>query len=87
LETTNGNLPSPADDHAGRNWRTTMKTIQKISIADCDRGTDDDGNFTDDGFQYVVCEDNDIDLAIEYCDTLEEAERVLIESDSKRVPQ
>lgn len=58
-----------------------MMTIQKIRMADCDRGTDYNGNYTDDGYQYVVCEDNDINRAVEYCDTMEEAERVLSEYD------
>jgi len=50
-----------------------MMTIEKIRIADCDRGTDDNGRFTDSGFQFVVCYDNDISTAIAWCDTLEEA--------------
>ena len=37
-----------------------MMTIEKVRLADCDRDTDGNGNFADDGYQYVVCEDNDI---------------------------
>ena len=37
-----------------------MITIQKIDIADCDRSTDDQGNYTSRAYNFVVCEDNDI---------------------------
>lgn len=46
-----------------------MKTIQKVSIADCDGG----------GWQYVVCENNNINDDAVWCDTIEEAEDLLTE--------
>ena len=57
-----------------------MLTIVKSRQADCDRGTDDDGNFTDDPYVYCVCEDWDENQAYEWFSTLEEAEKGLKET-------
>lgn len=54
-----------------------MKTIVKVEIADCDRSTDDDGNFTSPAFNYVVCEDFDISANFETFETREEAEKYI----------
>ena len=62
------------------NEETEMITIQQVRMADCDRATDDEGNYTDDGWQYVVCHDNDISRAVEWCDSMAEAERVARET-------
>ena len=56
-----------------------MLTIVKCRVADCDRGTDDKGNFTDDPYIYCVCEDWDENQAYEWFDSLEEAEEGLEE--------
>lgn len=56
-----------------------MLTIQRVRIADCDRETTADGQFADDGYQYVLCEDNDINKDIEWFDTPAEAEQALRE--------
>jgi hypothetical protein len=56
-----------------------MITIQQIRVADCDRSTDENGNFTSPAYQYVVCDDNDINEAYEYFDTLTDAEKALNE--------
>lgn len=58
-----------------------MMTIQKKRIADCDRGTDDNGNFVDDGYQFVVCEDNDVTQDYETFDTIAEAEQYILEAE------
>jgi ribosomal protein L37AE/L43A len=55
-------------------WR--MITIQKNRVADCDRSTSADGKrFTSSAWEYVVCEDNDINSAYETFDNMADAEK------------
>ncbi len=56
-----------------------MLTIVKARQADCDRGTDDNGNFTDGPYVYCVCEDWDENQAYEWFSTPKEAEKGLKE--------
>lgn len=34
-------------------------TVQRVRLADCDRSTDDNGNFTSPAYNYVVMDDDE----------------------------
>jgi len=51
-----------------------MITIQKVRVADCDRSTDENGHYTSPAWQWVVCEDNDVEASHGYYDSEAEAE-------------
>jgi len=61
------------------NERTKMITIQKVRVADCDRSTDDKGRYTSPAWQWVVCDNNDIEASHGCYDSESEAEMAAAE--------
>jgi hypothetical protein len=58
-----------------------MMTIQKIRVADCDRSTDDNGNYTSGAFEYCVCDNNDVSRSYETFETEAEAENYITDNE------
>jgi hypothetical protein len=57
-------------------------TIQRVRVADCDRSTDNRGNFTSSAYNYVIMEDDEsnVDNGV-WFDTEAEAVRYIADNE------